>query len=182
MHYTLDGEFVRQPRKGKYDGWGRWVLPVILVLLFVYRSARPVMRLRADPPPAFYDYSLTWNQKQRQDERRLAQAYWQVAVRRIQTHYSPEKPLPAVPPPQFQIGEGAKSSTAGMVASQVHYWYRLREVWNQRDSWVVSYKWNTTWVENSMNSLQQHAPQWLSNGFQAIINWVNVVAQRVSSS
>lgn len=182
MHYTVDGEFHQKPNKRKKGGWGKWALVIILALLFVYRSARPVMRLRAEPPPSFYDYSLTWSKEQRQRERHLAQAYWQVAVQRIQTYYSPEKPLPAAPPPQFRIGKASNGLAKDVVASRVHYWYRLRQVWNQRDAWVVSYKWNTSWIENSMNSLQQNAPQWVSNGFQAVVNWVNVIAQRISSS
>lgn len=182
MHYTVDGEFLQKPRKRKNGGWGKWACAIILALLFVYRSARPVMRLRADPPPSFYDYSLTWSKKQRQHERHLAQAYWRVAVQRIQTYYSPGKPLPATPPPQFRIGEAAKGPKADIVASRIHYWYRLREVWSQRDSWSVSYKWNTAWVDNSLNSLDQDAPQWVSNGFHAAVNWVNLIAQRITSS
>lgn len=180
--YTLEDDLFRKPSKRKNSGWGKWALVIILALLFVYRSTRPVMRLRADPPPSFYDYSPTWSKEERQHERSAARAYWQVAVQRIQMHYSPDKPLPADPPPSFQIGDAASSMERDIIASRIHYWYQLREVWRQRDAWETSYRWNTDWVENSLNSMQQNAPQWLSNGFQAVIGWFNAIAQRIPSS
>lgn len=179
--YTLEDDLFRKPPKRKSSGWGKWGLAIILALLFVYRSIRPVMRLRDDPPPSFYEYNSTWTKEKRQDERRVAQAYWQVAVQRIQTKYSPDKPLPAVPPPQFYITATAQGLERGTIGSRNHYWNQLREEWRQRNAWVVSYRWNTDWVANSLNSLRRNPKQWISNRFQSVIGWFEGIAQRIPS-
>lgn len=177
--YTLEDELFPEPRKRKGSGWWKWALATILGLLFVYRSTRPVMRLRADPPPSFYDYSRSLNKEERQHQRRLAEAYWNVAVHRIQAHYSPNRPLPENPPPQFRIGQAEKSMEADVATSRVHYWFGLREVWSERDAWNASYGWNTDWVENAINSTPQYMPQWVSNLFQGLINFFSDLAQKI---
>lgn len=179
--YTFEDGVFYKPRKHKSPAWGMWVFIVILALLFVYRSTRPMLRLRADPPPSFYDHNANWNKEERQQERRVAQAYWRVAVYRIQTHYGARRPLPADPPPSFRVGDAANTMESGMTASRVHYWHRLREVWHQRDAWVESERWNTDWVEDSVVSLWQNAPHWLSNIFQAVIEWFNTNVPKIPS-
>lgn len=176
--YTFEDDLFYKPRKRKRRGWGRWVFAVVVALLFVYSSVRTVKRLRANPPRSFYDYSLTRNKEDRQHERHVAQAYWQVAVRRIQTHYAPKVQLPSDPPPSFRIGGAAGLTEKDAVASRTRYWYRLREVWGQSDAWVVSYRWDTDWVEHSLNSLERNGPRWLSEGIQTAIGWLNSIAQR----
>lgn len=166
--------------KRRGSGWWKWAPAIILGSLFVYRSTRPAMRLRSEPPPSFYDYSRAWSQAKLQHEKRLADAYWQVAVRRIQRQYSPNRPLPLDPPPQFQIGGSANSLNSGVVAGRVHYWFRLRKVWSQRDAWSVSYRWNTNWVESVVSSFPQYIPQWVSNIFQGLIILFNGIGQRIS--
>ena len=178
--YSIEDETFPEPRKDSASGWWKWALAIILVLLFVYRSTRPVMRLSADPPPSFYDYSRAWNKEKRQHEKRLAQAYWQVAVQRIQTYYSPSSPLPEDPPPQFRIGEAAETLEADMAASRVHYWYRLRDVWRQSDSWVVSYGWNTDWVESTLDSLPYEIPRWVGNIFHSLETFFDNLANIIS--
>jgi hypothetical protein len=179
--YDLENELFPEPRKRQQPGIWKWVVALTLVLLFIYRSTRPVMRLSADPPPSFYDYNRSWNRQERQHERLVAQAYWHVAVRRIQTYYSPDRPLPEDPPPQFQINAVASDLESDMTAARVHYWYRLREVWSQRDAWVVSYGWNTDWVASTMDSLPQYVPRSVQSVIQSLFNLVNDIAQRISS-
>jgi hypothetical protein len=179
--HSMADEIFSEPSKPRTPGRWIWLFASILGLLFVYRSTRPVMRLRRDPPPSFYDYSTPWNQAERQNKRRLAEAYWQVAVRRIQVYYSADRPLPSAPPPQFRIGGLAGNLGADTAANRVHYWYRLREVWNQDDAWNVSYGWNINWVETETSSLPQYIPQWLSYVFQGIVTFFDSLAQRISA-
>lgn len=164
----------------KHSGWWKWALALILGFLFVYRSTRPVMRLSAEPPPAFYAYNHTWDHQEKQRERRLALAYWNVAVRRIQGHYSPGRPLPANPPPQFRVANAASTLEADVVAGRVHYWYRLRKVWNQRDAWVVSYGWHTDWVERGLNSLPRYLPRSVTGVVQSFVDFFNDIAQTIA--
>ncbi len=173
-------ELFHEPRKRKDSGWWKWALAIILGALFVYRSTRPVMRLRSDPPLSFCGYGNTRSQIERKNEQRLAYAYWQVAVRHIQNYYSPDRPLPPDPPPQFRIGGLAHSSDSDATASRNHYWYRLREEWNRRNVWNVSYGWNTNWVESDVSSLPQYIPHSLSNIFQGIVFFFEGLAAKIS--
>lgn len=156
------------------------MLALVLAGLFVYRSTRPVMRLSAEPPPAFYEYGRTRDRQERLRERRLALAYWTVAVRRIQRYYSPDKPLPSDPPPQFRISDAASPLRADSVAGRLHYWNRLRKVWEQGDTWVVSYGWNTAWVEKALNSLPRYLPRSVSGVIQSFVDFFSDVAQEIS--
>jgi|YelNatPaOPRAMG01_1025707.scaffolds.fasta_scaffold78389_2 hypothetical protein len=156
------------------------MLPLCLCALFVYRSTRPIMRLSADPPLSFYDNNPAADQETLRLERRLANAYWQVAVRRIQKEYSPEKPLPENPPPQFKVAETVRNLESNMDSARFHYWSRLRRIWNERDAWVVSYGWNTEWVEDIVDSIPEYTPRWFTNIFQTFINLFNDIAQEIS--
>jgi hypothetical protein len=177
---TVADHLLTEKPEPKRSGWWKWALVLVLVGLFVYRSTRPVVRLSAEPPPSFYDHNRNWDRQQMQRERRLARAYWNVAVLRIQTRFSPYRPLPAEPPPQFQISDAANTLESGMIAARDHYWYRLRDVWNERDAWVVSYGWNTGWIESVLKSLPQYLPKSVTAVFQMLIDVFNDIAQKIS--
>lgn len=136
--------------------------------------------MSAEPPPAFFGPNRTWNQPERQQERRLALAYWNVAVRRIQTSYSPDRPLPADPPPQFQVSKVETDWKSDGIALRARYWHRLREVWNQRDAWVVSYGWNSDWLGRALNSLPRYVPRSVAGAVQAFVDFFDDVAQEIS--
>jgi hypothetical protein len=176
---VADPLLTEQPEQNRLWRW-KWLFILVLIGLFVYRSTRPVMRLAAEPPPSFYDHNRGWNRQQMQKRRLLARAYWKVAVLRIQAHYSPYRPLPAEPPPQFQIPDAAETSESGVISARNHYWYRLRDVWQERDAWVVSYGWNTGWVESTLNSLPQYLPKPVTAVFQGLVDLFNDIAQRIS--
>jgi hypothetical protein len=176
---AVDHLFQERPVR-KRSGWWKWALVPFLAVLFVYRSTRPVMRLSAEPPPAFYGYNRTLDPQQRHHEQRLALAYWNVAIRRIQREYSPGKPLPADPPPEFQVADAASTLETDVMAGRVHYWYRLRAVWNQRGTWVVSYGWNSDWLERSLNALPQYLPRSVTGVVQSLVDFVNDVAREIS--
>lgn len=180
--YTLEDELFPEPRKPRYSGWWKWAIAVALGVLFVWRSTRPTVRLSADPPPSFFHYNRNWSPEKRREERRLAEAYWRVAVQRIQQDYLPDSSLPVNPPPQFQIADATKNLAADLIAARIHYWFRLREVWNQRSSWVVSYGWNTSWVSSTMNSLFQNLPDGIRNVIQQFVDFFQAVAQTISSA
>jgi hypothetical protein len=171
--------FGERPARKRSGHW-KWALVLALAGLFVYRSTRPVMRLSAAPPPAFYSYNRTLDRQEMQRERQLALAYWTVAVRRIQRYYSPERPLPQDPPPQFQISDAASSLGADLAAGRVQYWDRLRKVWEEGDAWVVSYGWNTGWVGTALNSLPRYLPRPVAGVAQSFVDFFNSIAQKIS--
>lgn len=176
---TVD-ELFREPGKRKSSGLWIWASAIILGSLFVYRSTRPVMRLRSDPPTSFYDHGRARSHLEREQAHRLANAYWQVAVRRVQPSFSPHRPLPAIPPPQFQIIEQKTKGDLGPAARREYYWNRLRKVWNQREAWRVSHGWSTGWIESAVNSIPRYTPQWFSDIIEDFIIFFNGIAQRIS--
>lgn len=178
--YSLEDELFAAPAKPKRPGWWKWAFAIFLCALFIYRSTRPVMRLAAEPPPSFYDFNRRWDHRERQNQRRVAQAYWHIAVQRIQARYSPQKPLPAVPPPQFRISDAARALESDVIGSRVHYWTRLRAVWNEQDAWDISYGWSTDWVASSLNSLAQSVPGSVAGAFQSLANLFADISQRIS--
>lgn len=180
--YTLEDELFPLDPKPRLSGWWKWAIALVFCGLFVYRSTRPTVRLSADPPPAFLEYKQSWSPQERQENRRLAEAYWRVAVRRIQGQYLPESLLPADPPPQFHLARAAQSLEYDANAARVRYWRRLRDVWMRRNAWVVSYGWNTDWVDNSLNSFLQNLPRGVANVFQGPVDLFHAVEQAVSSS
>lgn len=175
---AADQLLLEQPRP-KPSGWWKWALVLILAGLFVYRSTRPVVRLSADPPPSFYDHNRNWGHQQTQHER-VARAYWNVAIQQIQNRYSPAWPLPADPPPQFRISAEATTLESGMMTARNYYWERLRNVWNERDAWVVSYGWNTSWAESALNSLPQYLPKSVTAVFQSLVDIFNNIAKKIA--
>ena len=178
--YSLEAELFPEPRKRRNPGIWKWVILIVLGWLFVYRSTRPVVRLSAQPPPSFYDHNRSWDPQQEQHARSVAREYWRVAVRRIQREYSPNKPLPESPPAQFQIADTASALESDAVAARAHYWYRLREVWNEREAWVVSYGWNTAWVGNTLDALPQYIPYWFSGVIQSLADLIHSIVQMIS--
>lgn len=179
--HTLEDELFSEPHKPRRLRWLKWVFALTVCGLFILRSTRPTRRLSDAPPPSFFDYNQTWSPQRRQEEKHLAEAYWHVAVLRIQRNYSPHRPLPAVPPSQFQIADATKNREFDATAARLHYWFRLREVWNQRDAWVVSYRWNTDWAYNTLNNLPQSPPHKTTDVIQGLSGFFHAVAQTILS-
>jgi hypothetical protein len=49
------------------------------VLVFIFLSIQPPMRLRPDPPAEFFEVRQDWSAKRRAAEDRLARSYWESA-------------------------------------------------------------------------------------------------------
>jgi hypothetical protein len=123
---------------------------LVLAMLAIYVSSSPVVRLQAEPPAAFFDENPHWNAKQRVREDKLALAYWDVAVRDIETKYGFGTTLPTDPPDSFKVEEKGQTGTTLRVdsAARARYWEKLREVWPRPDSWERISDWNLDWIHN----------------------------------
>jgi hypothetical protein len=123
-------------------------LVIMVPLLGVYLSTRPVMQLQPEAPAEFIDQSPNWNAKRRAREEALAQAYWQVAVVGLQGKYPFGSELPAEPPSEFQVENKYVPPVSAKVFSEARarYWEKLRRSWVQRQSWVERHQWNTQWA------------------------------------
>jgi len=133
----------------------------VLLMLAIYLSASPVVRLRVKPPAAFFDDSPSWTAKQRARKNELARAYWDIAVRDIETKYGFGSSLPADPPDNFKVEEKSASGTASKVdaSARTRYWEKLREVWPQSDSWERTSDWNLDWIRNAWDSASSKIAQ-----------------------
>jgi hypothetical protein len=113
-------------------------LAVIALAVFtIYASDSPLVRLRATPPAAFFAESPQWNAKQRAREDQLARAYWNIALRDIETKYRFGSSLPTDPPDIFKVEENGPSEATPRIdsAARARYWEKLREAWPRYDSW-----------------------------------------------
>ena len=135
-----------------------------LLMLAIYLSSSPVVRLRVKPPDAFIDASPRLTAKQNAREEQLARAYWDIAVQDIETKYGFGSTLPADPPDSFQVAEKGPSGAASKVdaAARTRYWEKLREVWPRSDSWERTSDWNLDWVRNAWNSASSKVTQLFS--------------------
>jgi hypothetical protein len=134
---------------------------VVLLMLAIYLSSSPVVRLRVKPPDAFFDESPGLTVKQNAREDQLARAYWDIAVQDIETKYGFGTTLPADPPDSFQVAEKGPPGAASKVdaAARTRYWEKLREVWPRSDSWERTSDWNLDWIRNAWDSASSKITQ-----------------------
>jgi len=101
--------------------------------------------------------SSGWDAKRRASEKRLALAYWELAVRFVQWRYPYGESLPASLPTEFNL-EGKDLRRDGLAvsaATNARYWQRLRQVWDLPQTWQRSYEWNTGWGRTALDAFQQ---------------------------
>ncbi|HZT69920.1 MAG TPA: hypothetical protein VFC10_09285 [Terriglobia bacterium] len=122
--------------------YGRGWLFVLLVLavVFVILSIRPIKRLRPDPPPSVLGTRAYQGQTENESRGRMARACWDYAIETVQKTYPFGQNLPEHPPSRFS-GPNGQSSAISLLC-----WPRLRVAWTQKDSWVQSYEWSTDWI------------------------------------
>ena len=162
--------FPKKPPRPKPSLW-KWILAIGFCLFFVYRSTLPVLRLQSNPPPEFIDNTRRGQRDRERPDKRLAQAYWEVAVHSIQMKYPPTKSLPAAPPPEFRVDSSLAGMSASMDADRAFYWQRLRDLWRDQRTWRVSYGWNAGWFTDFLDDVGQYADQSLQQFVQSIRDW-----------
>jgi len=131
-------------------GRGWLFVSLVLVVVFVILSIRPVKRLRPDPPPSVLWTSPYQNQTHYESQVRMARACWDYAIETVQTVYPFGQNLPEHPPSRLSGLNGQPSAISLLC------WPRLRVAWTQKDSWVQSYEWSTDWITDP-NGPVQHA-------------------------
>ena len=119
-----------------------WLVAIAPTALLIYWSARPVMRLREEPPAAFLDPGPGLSSKQAASVARLGRAYWDWALQHVQRKYPFGTRLPDAPPPGFDAD--ARDLPKGLESDviKLRYWRKLRDVWGQPQVWETSYLWN----------------------------------------
>lgn len=117
---------------------------IALLVMVAYFALSPVIRLRPNPPAAFFDNSPTWTAAQRTRENDVARAYWAVAVTRIAPRYPFGSALPANPPDDFALSEtaGPRAATTAGAEARNRYWQNLQAVWAQPQAWERTSNWD----------------------------------------
>jgi hypothetical protein len=124
----------------------RLILLAVPTVLFAYASSRPVARLRPEMPASFVDPRRHANARQRAQEKRVAQAYWDCAVTLMQWQYTYGSPLPNEPPDDFQVDTADAISWQAPPDSRLRYWRRLQKLWNSTDAWTTWREWSMRWL------------------------------------
>jgi len=147
------------PRTGLKVGLGS--VATALILVGIYASALPVIRLRAEPPAGFFDKRPDWSAKARTREEQLARAYWERAVRNVQAKYKFGTNLPDEPPAEFTVEEKGLSGSSPKIdpAARARYWGKLRQVWVLPEAWEKSSGWNMAWIRSALQSAYSKAEQ-----------------------
>jgi hypothetical protein len=158
MGGTVDGAGMRigRKRRMRLGMWLLLLLPVALVFVVCYR---PVMRLKAQPPPGFVDSQKGWDATRQSAEDRAAQAYWQLAINLVQWRFAFGSELPDEPLEEFTLAEKdfRHNPIATAPATRIRYWNKLRTVWTQPQAWSETYVWNTDWLRESVSKFMDSA-------------------------
>jgi len=123
-------------------------LVLMVPLLGVYLSTRPVMHLPPEVPAEFAEQNPNWSAKRRAREKEVGQGYWRIAVVSLQNKYPFGSELPAEPPNEFQVENKSVPpvSPKAFAESRTHYWEKLRRIWVDSQSWEEHHEWNTQWT------------------------------------
>ena len=134
------------PRRRSYS----WLYVLLTIVgFFVFESIQPVMRLRPDPPPTVVGASLKPGEAYSESQMRTARVCWDFAIASVQDVYPYGRDLPRNPPAAFQSKSGKASAVSELC------WPRLRNAWNEPESWVRSYEWSTDWFTNPDGPFQR---------------------------
>jgi len=115
------------------------------------------MRLKEKPPTKFLEMPEKWSAERRAAEGPAALAYWDCARQVVQAKHAYGTPLPASPPPEFNIAKAdlPRGSSGKSNEARLLYWSKLQEAWGLPQSWDKTYEWSTYWVARNLLDFQR---------------------------
>lgn len=116
------------------------IIGIVLVLLS-FASFRSEFRLRRDMPTEFFDATRVPREK-RSAEEKIAQAYWDCAVKEVQWKYGYAHRLPDDPPAEFKLSPADVGPIAKDETVRRNYWQKLRSTWNVSSAWKNQWEWS----------------------------------------
>ena len=140
----------------------KYLIVLIPAAMLLYTTSHPVSRLRLDMPASFAEVSTRASAVDRAEAARVAQAYWNVAVEKLQWRCGFGCPLPADPPDDFRISDELFEAR---LDSRARYWGRLRKAWTSPGSWRTEREWSTTWLTRPASRFMQ----WVSDYEHSIL-------------
>jgi hypothetical protein len=140
---------------------GRHFTAICLIALgagfFVYESVTETFRLGTVMPAQFAPVSNSAGRSI--EEERIARAYWDCAVIRIQGKYLHDQALPEEPIKEFVISPAEFGAAAQDPALRLRYWRKLKTTWNSPSVWRRNYEWDLRWLSTWADTSQG----WLNN-------------------
>ena len=79
--------------------------------------------------------------------------------------------MPAAPPPEFAITAESAEWAGKLDSERTHYWQRLRDIWQQPETWHDSYGWNTEWFDRTLMAVEQYVNDLLEHFVQSVRSW-----------
>lgn len=139
--------------KRKFD---RVALVILVLGAAAYAAFQPRFHLRPNMPVEFFDASAP-RAHGKANEQKMAQAYWDCAVKEIQWKYGYGYRLPESPPPEFTVTRQEVGPAADDQQVRERYWQKVRMVWNLPSAWKTDYGLDLTSMKRSFQS----AGDWL---------------------
>ena len=142
---------------------GRYFMVICLLAVVAglvgFVSFKPTYRLSPEMPRQFLAAGVPGGE--RGTEERVARAYWDSAMLRIQGKYAYGQRLPQEPPREFMIS-ASEFGPAATEPIRMRYWRQLQTVWFTPTSWHQTYDWDfnwtTSWIEPTQRWLNNHVP------------------------
>jgi len=131
------------------------IIVVLVVAVIAYGAIRSEFRLRPDMPIEFFDGSGLPPAK-RASEQKIAEAYWNCAVKQVQWKYGYAHRLPDEPAPEFSVSASEVGPVANDQAIRRYYWQKLGSTWNVSGAWTTQYEWSS----NSFRQALRSAGDW----------------------
>jgi hypothetical protein len=131
------------------------IIVVFVLAVIAYGAIRSEFRLRPDMPTEFFDGSGLPPAK-RASERKIAEAYWNCAVKQVQWKYGYAHRLPDEPAPEFSVSASEVGQVANDQAIRRYYWQKLGSTWNVSGAWTTQYEWSS----NSFRQALRSAGDW----------------------
>jgi hypothetical protein len=131
------------------------IIVVFVLAVIAYGAIRSEFRLRPDMPIEFFDGSGLPLAK-RASERKIAEAYWNCAVKQVQWKYGYAHRLPDEPAPEFSVSASEVGQVANDQAIRRYYWQKLGSTWNVSGAWTTQYEWSS----NSFRQALRSAGDW----------------------
>jgi hypothetical protein len=137
------------------------IYPLLVAALLMAISYRPKYHLQPDMPGEFYTASSSDSPQKRDEQKKIALAYWQAAQMNIQWKFAYGHPLPNDVPAEFSVGGNALGRAASDPAVRSLYWRRLQQVWFVPEAWKKQYEWDWSWASDPMTA----GAEWLRDSF-----------------
>jgi hypothetical protein len=141
------------------------IFPIVALIIFLVLSYRPKSHLTSKMPEAFFPGSSSTQVRPGAGDKRVAWAYWEIALMDIQWKFTRNSTLPADPPPEFRVDVKALEPATSDPELRQLYWRRLQLVWNSPDSWKDDYQWDFGWVRDPV---------------EGIADWARAISRRFS--